>query len=114
MENEPKKVEIIWVDAWSDDAHLKLGVVDDFIPVERHNVGFLIRRDEIKVIIAQGILNNLYEGEVLIAGFWLIPSQAVKEIKTLEYCTQPVIVEGNGSTSPDSVTVGSDSMTWKT
>jgi len=111
--DEPKKVEIIWVDAWSDDAHLKLGVVDDFIPVERHNVGFLIRRDEIKVIIAQGILNNLYEGEALIAGFWLIPSQAVKEIKILEeHCKQPEIQ--NGSTSPDSVTVGSDCMTWKT
>ena len=31
-----------------------------------------------------------------------------------QYCTQPEIVEGNGSTSPDSVTVGSDCMTWKT
>ena len=31
-----------------------------------------------------------------------------------QYCKQPEIVEGNGSTSPDSVTVGSDCITWKT
>ena len=38
--------------------------------------------------------------------------EATKVIE--EHCKQPEIVEGNGSTSPDSVTVGSDCMTWKT
>jgi len=118
MENGPKKVEIIWVDSWSDDAILKPDVVNGIVPATRYNVGYLVKEDEEMVIIAPGLINNLYVGDRQMSGFWLIPKSMIKEIRMLvvvseeKGCKQPEIQ--NDSTSPDSVTVGSDSMTWKT
>ena len=118
MENGPKKVEIIWVDSWSDDAILKPDVVNGIVPATRYNVGYLVKEDEEMVIIAPGLINNLYVGDRQMSGFWLIPKSMIKEIRMLvvvseeKGCKQPEIQ--NGSTSPDSVTVGSDCMTWKT
>ena len=78
---ELKEVKIIWIDAWGDDAHLELGAVANFIPIERANKGFLIRGDEDKVIITQGTIDNLYAGKTFVDGFVVIPRGMVKSIK---------------------------------
>ena len=124
IENEPKKVEIIWIDAVSDTSYLKFNAVDNLKAEVRVNIGFLIKEDEEKVIISSGIwaidsleADDSFIQERFIDGYFLIPRQMIKAIKVLvseeKGCKQPEIVEGNGSTSPDSVTVGSDCMTWK-
>ena len=118
MKNEPKKVEIIWIDAVGDTSHLQFSAVDNLKAEIRANIGFLVKEDEEKVIISPGIWDDDLIQEQFIDGYLLIPRQMIKEIRMLvvseaKQNKQPEIVEGNGSTSPDSVTVGSDCMTWK-
>ena len=124
-----KRIEIIWADAWSDDAILKVEAANDLISSERGTLGYLVKEDADAIIISIGYVDNLYLGDRMMGGFWVIPRTMIKEIKVLDVtsivkqdckitrvveqgCKQPEIVEGNGSTSPDSVTVGSDNMTW--
>ena len=125
-----KRIEIIWADAWSDDAILKVEAANDLISSERGTLGYLVKEDADAIIISIGYVDNLYLGDRMMGGFWVIPRTMIKEIKVLDVtsivkqdckitrvveqgCKQPEIVEGNGSTSPDSVTVGSDCMSWK-
>ena len=120
-----KRIEIIWADAWSDDAILKVEAANDLISSERGTLGYLVKEDADAIIISIGYVDNLYLGDRMMGGFWVIPRTMIKEIKVLDVTSivkqdckitrvveQPEIVEGNGSTSPDSVTVGSDCRTW--
>jgi len=124
-----KRIEIIWADAWSDDAILKVEAANDLISSERGTLGYLVKEDADAIIISIGYVDNLYLGDRMMGGFWVIPRTMIKEIRVLDVtsivkqdckitrvveqgCKQPEIQ--NGSISPDSVTVGSDCMTWKT
>ena len=78
-----KIVEVTWLDAWGDDAHLEEDAVVNFLPVERRNVGFLIKGDEVTVIISQGIINNLLAGKIFMDGVVVIPRGMIKEITVL-------------------------------
>ena len=79
-----KLVEVTWLDAWGDDAHLEEEAVTNFAPVERRNVGFLMRGDETKVIITQGIINNLFAGKTFMDGIVVIPRGMITAIKDLK------------------------------
>ena len=80
---ELKKVEITWLDAWSDEARLELDAANDVNLLESHNVGYLLKGDDEKVIITQGTINNLFHGKMFMDGFVVIPRGMIKEIKVL-------------------------------
>ena len=78
-----KLVEVTWLDAWSDEAHLEEGALVGLAPIDRRNVGFLMRDDEAKVIITQGIINNLFAGKTFMDGIVVIPRGMIKAIRVL-------------------------------
>jgi len=80
---ELKKVEVAWLDALSDDAHLELDAISDFIPATRTNIGFLLKDDGAEIIITQGLLENVYSGKTLMDGYILIPKGMIEEVKVL-------------------------------
>ena len=77
-------VEIIWIDAWSDEAHLKIEAIADFNPITRQNVGLLIENTGERVVITSGLIQNVFPGETLIDGILVIPRGMIKEINHLE------------------------------
>ena len=79
-----KLVEITWIDAWGDDAHFEIDALTNLVPVERYNAGFLIMEDENKVIITPGLVNNLFQGKLLVDGFMVIPWGMIKQIRILD------------------------------
>ena len=79
-----KLVEVIWLDAWSDEAHLEEDAVINLAPIERRNVGFLMNGDEAKVIITQGIISNLFAGKIFMDGIVVIPRGMITAIKDLK------------------------------
>jgi uncharacterized protein YacL len=81
---ELKKVEIIWLDAWSDEARLEVDALTNLTLTECHNTGYLIKGDEDKVIITQGTINNLFHGKTFVDGFVIIPQGMIKEIRMLD------------------------------
>jgi len=80
---ELKKVEVIWLDAWSDEARLELGAVTNIELIESHNVGYLIKGDDEKIILTQGTINNLFHDKMFMDGFVVIPRGMIKTIKVL-------------------------------
>ena len=78
-----KLVEVTWLDAWGDDAHLIEEAVINLAPVERRNVGFLMKSDDDKVILTQGIISNLFAGKTFMDGIVVIPRGMIKAIKVL-------------------------------
>ena len=78
-----KIVEITWLDAWDDTAYLEEAATENLAPIERRNVGYLIKGDADKVIITSGVINNLYAGKVFIDGVIVIPRSMITEIKVI-------------------------------
>ena len=76
-----KLVEVTWLDAWGDDAHLEEEAVINLAPVERRNVGFLMKSDDDKVILTQGIISNLFAGKTFMDGIVVIPRGMIKAIR---------------------------------
>ena len=78
------KVEITWLDAWSDEAHLEMDAPTNLAAVERQNIGYLIKDDEDKVIITQGTINNFFHEKVFVDGFVIIPRGVIQRVKVLD------------------------------
>lgn len=83
MEGELKIVEVIWLDAWGDDAHIELDAGGNLISAKRHNVGYLIKGDDKVIIITQGIIDNLFQGKTFTDGVMLIPRGMIEDIRIL-------------------------------
>ena len=71
------------MDAWGDQAHLEEDAVINLAPIERRNVGFLMKGDDEKVIVTQGVIINLFAGKTFMDGIVVIPREMVKEMKVL-------------------------------
>ena len=82
-----KIVKVIWFDAWGDDAQLVVDAVTDFEPIERRNVGYLIKDDEDKIILTQGIVENPYLEGLRIDGCVVIPKGMIKPVGGIEELT---------------------------
>jgi len=74
-----KKVEVFWVDAVMEDGYLNFGGASALLPIERSNVGYLVRDDERKVVICSGLV-----GEDKLDDTFVIPKGVVTSIKTLK------------------------------
>lgn len=80
---ELKLVKVVWVDAMSVIDPIPLEEIMKFVPIERSNVGYLLCSDNEKVIIAGGIMHNLYKGEFAHDYSMLIPKCMVIRIEYL-------------------------------
>lgn len=74
-----KKVEVTWLDAWGDNAHLEEDAVVDLAPVERQNIGFLVKGDSDKIILTSGVIHNLFAGKTFVDGVMVIPRGMIKD-----------------------------------
>jgi hypothetical protein len=81
---ELKRVKVTWLDAWGDDAHLEEEAAVNLIPIERQNIGLLIKGDSDKVILTSGLIYNLFAGKTFIDGIMVIPRGMIKEIKVYD------------------------------
>lgn len=82
--NNYKLVEVIWEDAWSDTAQLEIDAVGDFKPIERKDVGYLIKSDKEGVIITPGLVKNLYAGKLFTDGIRVFPRSMVKKMRGID------------------------------
>ena len=77
------KVEVTWLDAWSDGAYLDWDAVRDVEAATRTNVGYVMRDDAEVIVITPGIVHNLFEDRVQVEGIHVIPKCMVQEINEL-------------------------------
>jgi hypothetical protein len=87
---ELKKVEVIWLDAALEHGELTLKEIEEFHPIPRRNVGYLVRGDENEVIIAGGLTERTKittDGDTdtkdTFESSLAVPRGMVKEIKIL-------------------------------
>jgi hypothetical protein len=52
------KVEVIWLDAMSDDGLIPIEQARKMLPAERSNVGYLLFQDNDRVVIAFGMMGT--------------------------------------------------------
>jgi len=79
-----KPVEVIWDDAWSDSEQRDIEAIGDIVPVERRDVGYLIKSDKSQIIITSGVLTNLYEGKIFIDGVKVFPRSIVRKVRGID------------------------------
>ena len=70
---EYELVEITWIDAWSDQAHLQIEAIASLNPITRKSVGFLIASDNKKLILTSGLIDNEFAGKTFVDGIFVIP-----------------------------------------
>ena len=78
MEELPR-IEVTWVDAWSDTAYIERSAASNLVSVERFNRGLLVLEDDENIIITQGTINNVFQGRLLLDGFQVIHKGMIKE-----------------------------------
>jgi len=78
------RVELTWLDAWGDPAHVSEEALRGLIPAERFNCGFLIVETPEWIVITQGFIDKLFEGKRFVDGFQLIPRGMIKELRVVD------------------------------
>ena len=59
----PPRVEITWLDAWSDAIIFEQGMVSLLSPAVRKSIGYLLREDDDVVVISPEIIDNAFSGK---------------------------------------------------
>lgn len=75
-----KIVEIIWMDACAEEAHINLDTANALTPMERKNVGYLLRENDKEVVIAYGLMENFFKGNKAYDLAFAIPRGCIKKI----------------------------------
>jgi len=78
------RVEIVWVDALHDEAHLDLEEMANFNVAHRQSIGYIVRSDEEKLVLTHGLSDNDIDGKVFIEGIFVIPWRMIEEIIDLD------------------------------
>ena len=78
-----KLVEVIWVDAVIEEAHLLAEAIHQLTPLERHSVGYVVEEDDECIRITFGTIENFYKGQVAYEMGVVIPHCMIKEVKQL-------------------------------
>ena len=55
---EKKIVEVIWIDAWSDQAQMAISAAKDAKPMTRTNVGYVLRDDDSCLVMTFGLIGD--------------------------------------------------------
>lgn len=76
-----KVTEVTWIDACSEDAMIDVTYIENMLPMERKNVGYIIRETEEYLILVSGNIFNVEKGIELYDHTLLIPKRMVKDVK---------------------------------
>jgi len=82
--SELQKVEVVWLDAWSDDGHIVVEAASHLAPVERHNVGYLVADEGRCIVLTQGYLDSSFIGQLFLDGVMVIPWSMIQKVTPLE------------------------------
>lgn len=77
-------VEVIWIDACVEEAKVPLSTALDLQPIKRRNVGYLLPKDDGNVIIAYGVLENLFKGQTAYEYSFEIPKGMIQKVRKLK------------------------------
>jgi len=88
-----RRIEVIWVDACIEEAHIPLSGAETLTPLVRRNVGYVVREDAEAIIIQFGIIENIWKGNSASDIPLCIPKGMVKEIKELKECPDDDIID---------------------
>ena len=74
-----KIVEVIWIDAWADQATMSRDAVKEAKPITRTNVGYLLRDDDC-LVMTHGLV-----GDNEIDMLFTIPRQMILGVRELRF-----------------------------
>jgi len=77
-------IEVTWVDACLEEAHILLSGAETLTPLVRKNVGYVIHEDAEAIVILYGVIENAWKGNSASDIPLCIPKGMVKEIKELK------------------------------
>ena len=81
--NEFPLVEVVWLDACSEEAHIELEVAMLVEPLIRRNAGYCIINNKKEVVLAFGIIENMFKGKNACNVTMAIPKGCIKSITRL-------------------------------
>ena len=76
-------IEVTWLDACSEDAHLTIDAVRNLKPLTRRNVGYKLDMTDDYITISTGAIENLYHGETCYDKALTIPKGMIIEVREL-------------------------------
>ena len=78
-------VEVIWLDACGEVAHIPLARCLEFVPIRRRNVGYVLRADKNGLLLVAGDIKDPCKGENEKAYDWtqLIPWGMIEHVTRL-------------------------------
>jgi len=79
-----RKVEVTWVDACLEEAHIPLSGAETLTPLVRKNMGYVVRDDAEAITIQFGVIENIWKGNSASDIPFCIPRGAIKKIKELK------------------------------
>ena len=77
-------VEVTWMDACIEEAHINRETADSLVALERKQVGYIRKRTENELILCYGIVNNLFKGDMAYDLTMAIPLGCIKNIRELK------------------------------
>lgn len=77
-------VEIFWEDAWGDDAHLEIEACEHLVEARRKHAGYLASYDENRIVLANGMIINLFHDKTFAAGVETIPWPMIKVLRLVD------------------------------
>jgi len=78
-----KIVEVIWMDACIEEAHISKETANALVALERRQVGYLYRETEEQITLVYGTIENLFKGDSALDLAMAIPRGCIKQIREL-------------------------------
>lgn len=78
-----KLVEVIWMDACIEEAHINKETANALVALERRQVGYLYKETDNEIILAYGVIENFFKGDSALDLAMAIPRGCIKEIREL-------------------------------
>lgn len=79
-----KIVEVIWMDACMEEAHINKETADALVALERRQVGYLYKETENEIVLVYGTIENFFKGNSALDLTFAIPRGCIKQIKELK------------------------------
>jgi len=83
IQDKPPRVEVTWMDAWSDTIRFEKEMADLLPPVVRQSLGYLVKDDEDIVVLSAELIDNAFTGALLFEGQHIILKSMIERIEYL-------------------------------
>ena len=78
-----KLVEVIWMDACIEEAHINKETANALVALERRQVGYLYKETKDEISLAYGMIENLFKKDSALDLAMAIPRGCIKKIRQL-------------------------------